>query len=80
LNKARTQKLASFWRGLATISGKAQALGSYEVFEGDYKKLFQAPATYEKVGIEDLKRVAAKLFRRENRTVGTFVPAAKKGN
>lgn len=80
LNKARTQKLASFWRGLSTISGKAQALGSYEVFEGDYKKLFQTPTTYEKVTVADLKRVAAKLFRRENRTVGTFVPAAKKGN
>lgn len=80
LNKARTQQLAGFWRGLATISGKAQALGSYEVFNGDYKKLFQAPADYEKVTVADLKRIAAKLFRRENRTVGSFVPAAKKGN
>jgi zinc protease len=80
LNKARTQKLAGFWRGLATISGKAQALGSYEVFQGDYKKLFQAPTDYEKVSVADLKRIAAKLFRRENRTVGSFVPAAKKEN
>jgi len=80
LNKARTQQLAGFWRGLATISGKAQALGTYEVFNGDYKKLFQAPADYEKVTVADLKRVATKLFRRENRTVGTFMPAVKKGN
>lgn len=80
LNKARTQKLASFWRGMATISGKARALGNYEVFQGDYRKLFQAPANYEKVTVADIKRIAAKLFRRDNRTVGTFVPAAKKGN
>lgn len=79
LNKARTQKLAAFWRGLATISGKASALGNYEVFEGDYTKLFQAPATYEKVTVADLKRIAATLFRKDNRTVGTFVPAARKG-
>jgi len=77
LNKARTQKLADFWRGMSTISGKAQALGSYEVFQGDYKKLFQAPDAYEKVSAADLKRIAAKLFRRDNRTVGTLVPAKK---
>ncbi len=77
LNKARTQKLADFWRGMATISGKAQELGSYEVFQGDYKKLFDAPAAYEKVSAADLKRIAGKLFRRENRTVGTLVPMTK---
>ena len=77
LNKARTQKLADFWRGMATISGKAQELGSYEVFQGDYKKLFDAPAAFEKVSTADLKRIAGKLFRRENRTVGTLVPAKK---
>jgi len=77
LNKARTQKLADFWRGMATISGKAQELGSYEVFQGDYKKLFDAPAAYQKVSTADLKRIAGKLFRRENRTVGTLVPMTK---
>ena len=44
LTKARNQALAGFWRGLQTISGKAQALGTYEVFHGDYRKLFDAPA------------------------------------
>ena len=36
LTKARNQALASFWRGLETIDGKAEALGTYEVFHGDY--------------------------------------------
>ncbi|MEO6171535.1 MAG: pitrilysin family protein [Arenimonas sp.] len=77
LNKVRTQKLADFWRNMSTISGKAQQLGSYEVFQGDYKKLFDAPASYEKVSAADLKRIAGKLFRRNNRTVGTLVPTKK---
>ncbi len=77
LNKARTQKLAGFWRGLATISGKAQALGTYEVFAGDYKKLFQAPADYEKVTAADLQRIAKKLFQANNRTVGIVLPLTK---
>ena len=39
ITKARNQALAGFWHGLETISGKAQALGRYEVFYGDYRKL-----------------------------------------
>ncbi|KFN41424.1 M16 family metallopeptidase [Arenimonas oryziterrae] len=71
LDKARTQKLAAFWRSMATISGKAQAMGTYEVFSGDYRKLFDAPASYDRVTPADLQRLAAKIFRRDNRTVGT---------
>lgn len=71
LDKARTQKLAAFWRSMATISGKAQAMGGYEVFNGDYRKLFDAPAAYGRVTPADLQRLAAKIFRRDNRTVGT---------
>lgn len=71
LDKARRQKLAAFWRSMATISGKAQAMGTYEVFNGDYRKLFEAPDNYAKVTTADIQRVAAKLFRQETRTVGT---------
>ena len=72
LDKARTQKLAEFWRSMATISGKAQALGTYEIFHGDYRKLFDAPAAYDRVTLADIQRVASKVFRRDNRTVGTI--------
>jgi zinc protease len=74
LAKARNQALAAFWRGLETISGKAQALGTYEVFHGDYRKLFDAPAQYESITAEDVKKAAAAVMRPENRTVGTLVP------
>jgi zinc protease len=78
LDKARRQKLAAFWRSMSTISGKAQAMGSYEVFNGDYRKLFEAPAAYQRVTTADIQRVAAKLFRRENRTVGFVAQSESK--
>ena len=78
LDKARRQKLAAFWRSMSTISGKAQAMGGYEVFSGDYRKLFDAPAQFERVTVADIQRVASKLFRRENRTVGFVAQSPSK--
>ena len=72
LTKARNQMLAGFWRGLQTISGKAEALGTYEVFHGDYRKLFNAPAEYETISAEEVKQAAAAVLRVENRTVGVL--------
>ncbi len=78
LDKARQQKLAAFWRSMSTISGKAQAMGGYEVFSGDYRKLFDAPAQFEHVTVADIQRVASNLFRRENRTVGFIAQSPSK--
>jgi zinc protease len=74
LAKARNQALAGFWRGLETISGKAQALGDYQVFHGDYRKLFEAPALYQGITAEDVRAAVASTLRSGNRTVGTLVP------
>jgi len=74
LAKARNQVLAGFWRGLETISGKAQALGTYEVFHGDYRKLFDAPSVYEGITAEDVRLAAATVLRDDNRTVGILEP------
>lgn len=79
LQKAKNVLTASFYRQMKTISGKANTLGSYEVFFGDYKKLFSAADEYAKVTVTDLKRVAAKYFTEKNRTVATLIPEAKKG-
>jgi len=75
LAKARNQALAGFWRGLETISGKAQALGDYEVFHGDYRKLFDAPSQYESITADDVRQAAATVLRAGNRTVGVLEPA-----
>jgi zinc protease len=77
LAKARNQALAAFWRGLETISGKAQALGTYEVFYGDYRKLFDAPSVYETITAEDVRAAAATVLTVGNRTVGVLEPAPK---
>lgn len=74
LAKARNQQQAGFWRSLATISGKAQALGEYEVFHGDYRKLFAAPASFESITPSDLAALAGRVFLESNRTVGVLRP------
>ena len=72
LARARNQALADFWRRLATIDGKAEALGSYAVLRGGYQKLFDAPRSYEQVTVEDIKQLAAEILRPSNRTVGVL--------
>jgi len=74
LEKAKNILLANFYRSLKTISGKANTLGSYEVFFGDYRKLFTAAEDYAKVTKADLQRVAQKYFTDKNRTVATLTP------
>jgi zinc protease len=72
LARARSQALADFWRGLATINGKAEALGTFAVLQGGYEKLFDAPRAYEAVTQADLQQLAKQLLRRSNRTVGVL--------
>ncbi|MBO0593755.1 insulinase family protein [Cellulophaga sp. E16_2] len=72
LQKVKNQKLMEFYETLETINGKSNTLGSYEVYFGDYKKMYEAPAAYEKVSVEDIKRVAKKYFIKSNRTVGVL--------
>lgn len=79
LTRARSQALADFWRGLATIDGKAQALGSYAVLQGGYQRLFDAPGGYESVTADDIRKLAADLLRPANRTVGVLTAKAAAG-
>ena len=72
--KAKNILLAAFYRDMKTINGRANMLGSYEVFFGDYHKLFDAAREYNKVTAEDVRRVAQKYFGDKNRTVATLVP------
>ena len=72
LGKARNIALADFWRGLATIDGKAQGLGNFDVFQGSYEKLFDLPARVEAVTADHLRAAAARVLRAENMTVGVL--------
>lgn len=77
LLKARNQLSADFYRGLKTIAGKANTIGRYEVFLGDWSRLNTAVAELEKVTAEDIKRAASKYLTAKNRTVATLVPLKK---
>ena len=72
LQKVKNKKLMEFYDQVETINGKSNNIGTYEVFFGDYKKMFDAPAAFNKVTVEDIKRVAAKYLVKSNRTVGVL--------
>lgn len=70
LQKVKNQKLMQFYRTTETINGMSNTIGTYELFFGDYKKLFTAPEDYKKVTVSDIQNIAAKYFTKQNRTVG----------
>src|SRR5713101_875531 len=74
LEKAKNIRLAEFYRQMRTISGRANTIGTYEVFFGDYHKLFEAAKNYNAVTKEDVQRVAKQYFGANNRTVATLIP------
>lgn len=76
LDKARNLQLSAFWRQMATINGKARILGSFEVFNGDYRLAFDAPARFAAVSADDVRNLAAKILRQRNRTTGILTPVA----
>jgi len=77
LRKAKNQLLASHYRELKTIAGRANLLGEYEVFYGDYRKLYSVEQSYEAVTAADIQRVARQYLTEKNRTVATLIPEAR---
>jgi zinc protease len=74
LRKAKKVALAGFWRRMATIDGKAEALGDAELFRGDWRAALTGPARYEHVTAREIQALARKLFDEKNRTVGLLIP------
>jgi zinc protease len=74
LRRAKNLTAVSFWKKLATIDGKAQLLGEYEVFHGDWAKLFDAPAQFERVTAAEIQAVAREVLDVNSRTVGVLLP------
>jgi predicted Zn-dependent peptidase len=72
LEKVKNLRLMDFYRTLETINGKANTIGTFELFMGSYGKLFSAPEEYNKVTPQDIQRVASQYFIRANRTVGVL--------
>jgi zinc protease len=74
LEKAKNIRLVEFYRQMRTINGRANTIGTYEVFFGDYHKLFEAAKNYSAVTKQDVQRVAKTYFGANNRTVATLIP------
>ncbi|HEY6514836.1 MAG TPA: pitrilysin family protein [Steroidobacteraceae bacterium] len=74
LERARNLATVGLWKKLAAIDGKAQLLGEYEVFHGDWSRLFDAPARIAAVSTEELRAVGAEILDERRRTLGVLVP------
>ncbi len=77
LEKAKNIQLVRFYHQMQTINTRANTIGTYEVFFGDYQKLFDAAKSYAAVTKEDVRRAAGAYFGEKNRTVATLVPEAQ---
>lgn len=78
LQKVKNQKLMEFYRTTQTINGMSNTIGNYELFFGDYKKLFSTPDDFKKVTKEQIQNVAKKYFTKQNRTVGVLFTEEEK--
>lgn len=79
LEKAKNILISGFYRQVRTISGRSNAIGTYEVFFGDYRKLFSAADDFARVTAADVQRVARQYFTDSNRTVATLIPETETG-
>ena len=70
LTKVKNLAQVDFYRTLSTINGKANTLGTYELFFGSHSKMFSAISDMSKVSKKDIQRVAKEYLVRSNRTVG----------
>jgi zinc protease len=76
LQKAKNMLVTGFYRDMATISGRANQLGGFELFHGDWRKLFDVVETYESITAEDIQRVMGTYLTPANRTVVTLIPTS----
>ncbi len=78
LAKAKNMALMGLFQELKTINGRGNALGTFELFFGDYAQLFQAQESMDRVSAADIQRVARRYFSADNRTVATLMPEETK--
>jgi zinc protease len=76
LQKAKNNLRADHLRELATNSGRAHAMGHYELMLGSWQDGLSLPSVYATTTNEKVKEVAAKYFVPERRSVVTLIPAA----
>jgi predicted Zn-dependent peptidase len=78
LESIKVRAKADLIRGLANNQGLALQLGEYQALYGDWRELFRQIYNLDKVTKADIRRVASKTFREENRTVAVIETAEPK--
>lgn len=73
LIKAKNQLRAELVRSLKTINGKADLITAFEVFGGGHALIAEALDSYLAVDADDILRVAAAYFGRDNRSTVTLI-------
>jgi zinc protease len=74
LAKAKNQIIAGMYRQMKTIAGRANLLGTFEIFYGDHRRLYSIDKEVAAVTAGDVQRVARKYLTADNRTVATLIP------
>lgn len=72
LEKCRNRILTDFLRGLNGNEGLARMLSSYQALNGDWRYLVNYETEIKKLTQDDLRDVARRYFKPENRTVVTL--------
>jgi predicted Zn-dependent peptidase len=72
LKMVKIRMRADLVRGLADNEGLAEDLATYQTLFGDWREMFRSIDRVDKVTKADIRRVAAKTFTPENRTVSTL--------
>jgi zinc protease len=63
-----------FYRGLQTVAGKVNELGTTELLYGDFGRLFTIMDDYAAIKIDRVKEAAVKYLVATNKTVGKLLP------
>jgi len=77
LEKILNQIDAGQVRALRSNSGMASQLGYFQAVNGDWREVVKRRDRIAKVGPEDIRRVAARYFTKNNRVVATLVRPVK---
>ncbi len=73
--KAKNNLKSHLLQGLATNSGKAQVLGSYELLLGSWRASVDVASRYDAITAEQVRAAAQKYLKAEKRSVATLLPS-----
>lgn len=74
LAAVKSRARANLIRSLASNSGMAGQLASYQMVSGDWRNLFKQLDKINAVTADDVQRVAKEIFVKTNRTIGMIEP------